>query len=96
MQTKDEILKVLADKKSELQARFKVRRIALFGSFARGDQSGDSDIDILVDVDPSIGLDFIVLADRIEQLLGRHVDLVSRRAVKPHHFAFIEKDLVYV
>ncbi len=79
--TKEEILKTLAKDKPELQKRFKVHKIALFGSYSRGDLQADSDVDILVEVDPSIGLDFVTLAERIEKLLGVSVDLVSSRAV---------------
>ena len=96
MITKDEILKELAQNQPELQKRFKVRKIALFGSYARGDQQAGSDVDILVEVDPSIGLDFVTLAERIEKLLGVSVDLVSSRAVKPRAMKYIEPELVYV
>jgi predicted nucleotidyltransferase len=65
-------------------------------SYARGDQRPESDVDILVDVDPSIGLEFVSLAERLEQLLGTHVDLVSRRAVKPANWKYIEPELIYV
>ncbi len=75
---------------------FPLHRIALFGSVARGDAREDSDIDILVDVDPSIGLRFVTLAERLEALLGRQVDLVSRRAVKPLLWRRIERDLIDV
>ncbi len=78
--TKEEILKTLAKDKPELQRQFKVSKMALFGSYARGDQQPNSDVDILVEVDPSIGLDFVTLAERIEKLLGVSVDLVSSRA----------------
>lgn len=60
-----------------------MRRIALFGSYARGDQRPGSDVDILFDIDPSIGLEVVTLADQIEQLLGLSVDLVSLRSIKP-------------
>jgi len=53
-------------------------------------------VDILVEVDPSIGLDFVTLAERIEKLLGVSVDLVSSRAVNPRAMKFIEPELVYV
>ena len=53
-------------------------------------------MDILVDVDPSIGLEFVTLADTIEDLLGLPVDLVSRRAVKPRYWKYIEQELIYV
>lgn len=93
---KQEILQVLGEQKDELARRFKVRRIALFGSYARGDEQPGSDVDILVDVDPSIGLEFVTLAERIEQLLGASVDLVSSRAVNERTMKFIEPELIYV
>ncbi|UCD81843.1 MAG: nucleotidyltransferase family protein [Desulfobacterales bacterium] len=94
--TKDEILSLLVQNKAELKNRFKVRRIALFGSYARGDQKPDSDVDILVDIDPSVGLEFVTLAEQIEQLLGLPVELVSLRAIKPDKLKYIERDLIYV
>ena len=53
-----------------------------------------SDVDILVDVAPSIGLDFVTLADDLERLLDRKVDLVSTRAVRPALWAEIEAELI--
>ena len=70
--------------------------MALFGSFARGDQRADSDVDILVEVDPSIGLEFVTLAERIEKLLGVTVDLVSSRAITSKAMKYIEPELIYV
>jgi predicted nucleotidyltransferase len=94
--TKDQIIEALAKDKPELQRRFKVSRLALFGSYARGEQRVDSDVDILVEVEPSIGLDFVTLAERIEKLLGTSVDLVSIRAVTDKAMKFIEPELIYV
>ena len=96
MKTRDEILKLLTKEKPELERRFRVRQMALFGSYVRGDQRADSDVDILVDVDPSIGLEFVSLAKRVEELLGQPVDLVSRRAIKPKSLKYIERELIYV
>ncbi len=70
--------------------------MALFGSWARNEQTETSDVDILVDVDPSIGLRFVNLAERLESLLDQHVDLVSRRAVKPNLLKQIEAELIDV
>jgi uncharacterized protein with HEPN domain len=58
-----------------------ISRIALFGSYAREEQRADSDIDILVEVDPSIGLRFSALAEELERLLEEPVELVSSRAI---------------
>lgn len=96
MITKEEIINILAKEKSELQRQFKVRKLALFGSYARGDQQADSDVDILVEVDPSIGLEFVTLADRIEKSLGVCVDLVSSRAVNAEAMEYIKPELIYV
>ena len=93
--TREEIIERLRASKARLQAEFPLRRIALFGSYARADQvAGQSDIDILVEVDPSIGIGFVTLAEQLEQLLGRPVDLVSRRAIKPSLWKLIEPELV--
>jgi len=94
--TREEILSLLTKNKSNLENKFKVRRMALFGSYARGDQQSDSDVDILVDIDPSVGLEFVTLAEQIEQMLGLPVELVSRRAIKPNKLKYIEQDLIYV
>jgi uncharacterized protein len=68
--------------------------MALFGSWARNEQTETSDVDILVDLDPSIGLRFVTLAERLESLLEQHVDLVSSRAVKPN--LLIQTELIDV
>jgi hypothetical protein len=94
--TKEKILESLAQYKPELQRQFKVSKLALFGSYARGEQRPDGDVDILVEVDPSIGPDFVTLADRFDKLLGTSVDLVSTRAVSSKAMKFIEPELIYV
>jgi hypothetical protein len=79
-----------------LKREFPLRRLALFGSVVRGDVSPDSDVDILAEVEPSIGLGFVTLADRLEELIGHKVDLVSRRAIKPLLWKQIEPELIDV
>ncbi len=96
MKTREEILASLRAAKAELQEQFRVRTLALFGSYARNQQTEKSDVDILVEVDPSIGLGFVSLADELERRLQQKVDLVSSRAVKPNRRRLIEPDLIYV
>src|SRR5437763_12966403 len=76
-----------------LKRQFPLRRLALFGSIVRGQASTGSDIDILADVEPSIGLDFVTLADKLEELTGHKIDLVSRRAIKPLLWKQIEPEI---
>ena len=96
MRSAEEIVEILQTALPELARDFQVTRLALFGSYARGQQTEDSDVDILVEVDPTIGLRFVDLAERIESLLGVHADVVSRRAIPPRHWAVIEEELVDV
>jgi predicted nucleotidyltransferase len=96
LKTREEIIKLLSENKAELERHFKVQKLALFGSYARGEQRADSDVDILVEVDPSIGLEFVTLAERIEKLLGLPVEVVSRKAMKPRTLKYIEQELIYV
>ena len=96
MKTREDVLAALRAVKAELQTQFKVRRLALFGSYARNEQTEVSDVDVLVDVDPSIGLGFVSLAEELERRLGARVDLVSHRAVKPNRRQLVERDLIYV
>lgn len=96
MKTREEIVSILVQKKPDWEKRFRVKSLALFGSFARGDQQEGSDVDILVEVDPSIGLEFVTLAEEIESSLGHRAEVISKGAIKPNHWAVIEKELVYV
>lgn len=96
MPTLEEIMETLREQHAILSGRYPIRRMALFGSWARGDAREDSDVDVLVDVDPSIGLRFVDLGDQLEEALGRRVDLVSRRAIKPPYWKRIEAELIDV
>lgn len=83
VRSRDEILATLRATKPDLGRRFGGRDLALFGSIAHGDESDRRDIDILIDVDPEIGLDFVTLAGDLEAARGRPVDLISTRALRP-------------
>jgi uncharacterized protein len=95
--TKDEILITLRAHKAEIQKKFPVASLALFGSFARGDETAESDVDILVDFNGPIGIEIVDLVEELEKILNvKKVDLVSRRALKPHYRPYIEQDAINV
>lgn len=73
-----------------------VLRAWLFGSFARGEETPDSDIDILVDLDYSkpIGLEFVQMQLDLMELLRKPIDLVSSRGLSKYIKPYIDKDKV--
>lgn len=90
------IKQILAQLKPELEQKFFVNSIGLFGSVVRGDFTDKSDIDIIVDFSKPVGIEFIDLADYIERKLRKKVDLVSKNGVKPKYFHQIESEIIYV
>lgn len=87
---------ILEQLKPELEQRFHVQSLGLFGSVVRHDFSPKSDIDILVDFSAPIGIEFIDLANYIEHKLNRRVDLVSRQGIKEPYYKAIQQEIVYV
>jgi len=73
---------ILRNLKPVLSDKYEVERIGYFGSFARGDQNADSDIDILVEFRRPLGWAFFDLQELLEKELQRKVDLVSTKALK--------------
>lgn len=96
MKTKAEIQNSLSKLKKELQLKYPIASLALFGSYSRGEQNPESDVDILVEFNGKIGSRFFTLADEIERSLGEQVDLVSKNGIKPKYFERIKSDLIYV
>jgi uncharacterized protein len=79
-----------------LLQRYPIKRLALFGSIVRNEQTPDSDIDIMVEFSKPVGFQFFELANELEKHLNCHVDLVSRNGIKPAYFAEIQNELVDV
>jgi uncharacterized protein len=74
-----------------------VRSLALFGSVARNEARADSDIDILVDLEPPITFDrYMDVKLYLEEQLGSRVDLVTWKALKPQIRENVERDIIYV
>jgi len=98
MRNLEEIKEILRDHFEELRREFGVKSLAVFGSYARRENTGISDIDILVEFDKPIGLKFIELADYLEKILGIKVDLLTLNALKekPKLWESVKEDLLYV
>jgi hypothetical protein len=89
------MLQMIREKQRELAARFTVRRIGLFGSFARNDAGPESDVDILVELNEPTFDHYMDLKFYLEALLHRQVDLVLRDTIKPRLKTVIEQEVVY-
>lgn len=88
---------VLQANRPELE-RHGVLHAALFGSTARGDAGPDSDIDIMVDLDPGMALsvyDYVGVKEFIASLFAQPVDVVNLRGLKPEAGAPAARDAVY-
>ena len=92
-----EVLDQLARNKPTLVARYGVDRLALFGLTVRDAARADSDIDILVSFDdPTTSERYFGVQFFLEDLLGRPVDLVTDKALRPELRPFIEREAVHV
>ena len=90
------ILEILRNHR-EVLAEMGVHTLALFGSAVRGELRPDSDIDLLVDLEPPYTFDrYIRVKFYLEDLLGRPVDLVMSKTLKSRVRPYVEKEAVYV
>lgn len=83
----------------QMQAKYRVRQLGIFGSFVRGEQTADSDIDVLVEFDPTARfglLTFCQLENELSDLLNRRVDLVMKDGLKPRIGERILQEVVYL
>lgn len=92
---KDNILQVIREIYSELAGRFTVRRIGVFGSFAKGDENPESDVDIIVELAEPTFDNYMDLKFRLEDVLNRPVDLVMADTLKPRIKPIIEREVIY-
>jgi predicted nucleotidyltransferase len=94
---REEIIRTLKEREADLRAHG-VTHAALFGSVARDEQRPDSDIDILVDLDPSIVVtmfDYAGLKNYVASLFEDSVDVIDREALKPRFRPRAAADAIY-
>jgi len=94
--TRAGVLRQLKSHERDL-ASFGVRRLAIFGSVARDDDSSDSDVDVLVAFDGPTTIDlYFDLKFWLEELLDRPVDLVTEQALRPEMADEVNKEALHV
>ena len=95
MLKRDEILDFLKQHKKDLETRFSVRRIGLFGSVLHGSAGESSDVDILVELANPTFDDYMDLKFFLEDRLGMPVDLVLADSLKPRTKPIITREVAY-
>ena len=97
VQTKAEVLTAIRSNQNKIQS-FGVKKLGLFGSFARDEQHQDSDVDLLVELeqDKKTFKNFMQLSFFLEDILNRRVELVTTESVSPYIQPYIVKDVEYV
>jgi len=97
MKTIDEVERTLRQRKGELRVKYGVTEIGVFGSYVRGKQGENSDIDILVSLERPISLlTFAEMGHYLEDVLGIRVDLVLKKTLKPYIGRHILEEVQYV
>lgn len=96
MLSREEVLEKLRKQKPILEKKYSLKMLGLFGSYARNEQKNTSDIDLIVDFNKPIGIDFVIMAEEIEENFNLKVDLVSKNAIKDRYYKEFEKEIIYV
>ena len=89
------IIDILRRRDREIKERFQVKRIGLFGSFARGEETDTSDVDIMVEFEQPTFDNFMKLAFFLEDLLGRKVELVTPDSLSPYIATYVKDEVVW-
>ena len=89
------VIEIPRSRDREIKGRFAVRRMGLFGSFVRGEETKESDIDILVDLEDPMFRNFMNLAFFLEYLFGRRVDLLTQEGISHRIRPYVEKEVVW-
>jgi hypothetical protein len=92
--TRARILKALREHE-DLLRKYSVKRLGLFGSYARGQQKRGSDVDFLVDFERPTYDNFIDLTFSLERLFRRKIGLVTSRSLNPHVKPFVENEVAW-
>ncbi len=94
---RDEVLSFLSSHRRELEERFRIGSLALFGSTARNESGPGSDVDLLVEFRETPGLtEYMGLKFWLEDSLGRPVDLIMKKALKPWAKPVVEAESIRV
>ena len=94
----EDLKNILRDNKSHIESHFHVKNIGIFGSFARKEETDESDVDLIVEFEKGYKdlFNYIDLKFYLEEILNRRVDLVMKEAVRPRLRKKIFDEVQYV
>jgi len=81
--------------KKYLEDKYFVKKIGLFGSYARNEQHDNSDIDLIVEFSHPIGIEFVSLANEIENEFNTKIDLISIKSINKHYMSELKNEIIY-
>lgn len=90
---REKVIDILRKELPYFVSEYGVKRIGLFGSYAKGIQGEDSDIDILVEFERPIGLKFVEFGEYLEKLLGKKTDILTPAGVKGIRIKRVAEDI---
>ena len=97
MKTLEEIKEIIARHKNELRKVYKVKEIGIFGSYARGEQHSESDIDILAEFEGPISLlKLVSLENFLKEIINAKLEVIPREDIRPELRKQILKKVVYI
>jgi len=96
MKSLEKIQRVLREHKEEIQRKYSLVILGVFGSVARGEHKKTSDVDILVEIERPIGLKFFELWEKFEKLLGCEVDLVRKKLLREEIKSEILREVIRI
>jgi predicted nucleotidyltransferase len=97
VKTQTEVLQMLVHQKSSLLATYQITRLGIFGSYARGEQTDDSDIDVLVEYEKAPSLwRLIELRDYLSELFAVKVDVVTTNGLKARIRESVLAEVIYL
>ena len=93
MLTKETLEQLLQQHQAHFAAKYGLKKLALFGSYALGKPTETSDVDLLVEFDRPIGLRFMEFADELEGVLGQKVDLLTEAGLRKMRSAEVSAEI---
>lgn len=97
MKTFQEIREILTENKEKIQGTYKVKKLGIFGSYVRGEQREDSDVDILVTFEEPVSLLKLVnFENYLQDLTGIKVDVIPERSIRPELRKNILNEVSYI